>query len=82
MAESIHGHEVMRLMAAAPTGIPRDQLERAIAERFGPEARFHTCSASNLTAGDLIRFLEGRGKFSPTTDGALSVDPRKICNHE
>lgn len=57
-------------------------MERAIAERFGPEARFHTCSASNLTAGDLIRFLEGRGKFSPTTDGALSVDPRKICNHE
>lgn len=82
MPESIHGHEVMRLMAAAPAGFPRAQWERAIAERFGPGARFHTCSASKLTAGELIDFLSVRGKFFPAADGRLSVDSKNICGHE
>lgn len=81
-AESIHGHEVMRMMATAPARLSRAEWERAIAERFGPGARFHTCSASNLTAGELIDFLNARGKFSPAADGGLSVDPQKICGHD
>ncbi len=73
---------VLSVMAAAPAGLLRAQWERAIAERFGPGARFHTCSASNLTAGELIDFLSVRGKFFPAADGRLSVDSKNICGHE
>ena len=55
-------------------------LLEAIIEKFGPEERFYTCSADNLTARGLIDFLKGRGKFMPAEDG-FTVDESKVCNH-
>ena len=55
-------------------------LLEAIIEKFGPEERFYTCSADNLTARGLIDFLKERGKFKPAEDG-FTVDESKVCNH-
>ena len=55
-------------------------LLEAIIEKFGPEERFYTCSADNLTARGLIDFLKDRGKFMPAEDG-FTVDESKVCNH-
>ena len=55
-------------------------LLEAILEKFGPEERFYTCSADNLTARGLIDFLKERGKFMPAEDG-FTVDESKVCNH-
>ena len=55
-------------------------LLEAILEKFGPEERFYTCSADNLTARGLIDFLKERGKFKPAEDG-FTVDESKVCNH-
>ena len=55
-------------------------LLKAIIEKFGPEERFYTCSADNLTARGLIDFLKDRGKFMPAEDG-FTVDESKVCNH-
>ena len=63
MAESIHGHDVMRMMVEANRAFTKEQLEIAIREKFGAEARFHTCSASGMTAKELIGFLKMRSKF-------------------
>ncbi|HDD9719610.1 TPA: YecH family protein, partial [Escherichia coli] len=48
--------------------------------RFGEQARFHTCSAEGMTAGELVAFLAAKGKFIPSKDG-FSTDQSKICRH-
>lgn len=81
MNESIHGHEVIHMMMESSSGFSTASLRKAIDQRFGPEARFHTCSAENLTADQLIAFLAERGKFVPTEAG-FGIDPAKVCNHD
>lgn len=78
--ERIHGHEVMHMMVNAKQGYTRESLRDAIDSQFGSETRFFTCSAENMTADELILFLEQRGKFHPV-DGGFTTAPEKICNH-
>ena len=75
----IHGHEVMRMMLESGEMYDEKRLELAIHARFGESARFCTCSASGMTARQLIEFLAARGKFIPTSEG-FSTDPTKICD--
>lgn len=81
MAESIHGHDVMRMMVEAGRPFTEAQLEEAIVQRFGAEARFHTCSASEMTPKELIGFLKMRSKFI-VEDNRLSMAAKNICDHE
>lgn len=81
MAESIHGHDVMRMMVEAGRPFTEAQLEEAIVQRFGKEARFHTCSASEMTPKELIGFLKVRSKFI-VEDNRLSMAAENICAHE
>lgn len=78
--EEIHGHEVMQFMISSQQAFSRESLEAALVDKFGAEARFHTCSADRLDATGIIQFLEERGKFHPV-DGGFTTDPSKICNH-
>ncbi len=80
MAEQIHGHEVLEMMAASGTAYTRESLRDAITQRFGGAARFYTCSASGMTADELITFLHGRGKFTLLSDG-FTADRSAICEH-
>ena len=61
--ESIHGHDVMHMIADAKS-----------------TARFHTCSAENMTALELVDFLTERGKIEGG-ESAMQVDASKICQH-
>ena len=81
MEESIHGHEVLRMIMDSGVSYTKESLEKAIMDKFGAEARFHTCSAERMTAKDLVEFLESRGKFKPS-DGGFTADPDKICDHD
>ncbi len=84
MAESIHGHEVMEMMMASEKGFTKSSLKKAIYQKFGEAARFHTCSAENMTADELIEFLEAREKFVDAGEDAeqgFTTDPSKICDH-
>lgn len=80
--DSIHGHEVLRFMLDHGRGFSRESLVAAIENRFGPDARFHTCSASALDAAGLVDFLEARGKFTLHDDGGFQTAPDRICSHE
>ncbi|MEB6378249.1 YecH family protein [Leclercia adecarboxylata] len=77
---SIHGHEVLTMMIASGEQYSEASLIAAITARFGVEARFHTCSASELTAAELVAFLAARGKFIPQETG-FSTHESKICRH-
>lgn len=55
---SIHGHEVLHMILSSKVAFTQRSLIEAIHQRFGEEARFHTCSAENMTAAELVVFLE------------------------
>lgn len=81
MAETIHGHEVMRMMIASGKTYTRESLREAIHGRFGAQTRFRTCSAENMTADELIAFLESKGKFLLQGSG-FTTDADQMCDHE
>lgn len=80
MSQSIHGHEVMHMMLEAGTQFSKATLKQAIESRFGADAKFHTCSAAEMNAEQLIEFLAGKGKFIASDDG-FNTTAEKICNH-
>lgn len=69
MSESIHGHQVMEMMAVSGKNYSKVELKSEIAKKFGEDARFHTCMDSNLSADKLIRFLVSKGKFIESEQG-------------
>lgn len=77
---SIHGHEVLQMMISSGESYTVATLEAAIIARFGKEARFHTCSAENLSAAELVAFLQKKGKFIAADEG-LNTHESKICRH-
>ncbi|MCL2297460.1 MAG: YecH family protein [Proteobacteria bacterium] len=78
--ESVHGHEVLNMMIASGKTWTRESLIAEIHQKFGNDVRFHTCSSDDMTAGELIDFLEARGKFVARGDGFAS-DERHVCHH-
>ncbi len=80
MTKHIHGHEVMRMMIQSQEIYTRDSLRTAIYDTFGMESRFHTCSAENMTADELIDFLNARGKFLQE-DAGFVTNSELICDH-
>ncbi len=80
MGETIHGHEVMRMMVSSGDTYTKDSLEKAIIEKFGEEARFYTCSAKGMTARELVDFFKTKGKFVGPDD-SFSTAPDRICDH-
>ena len=80
MSQSIHGHEVMEMMLEEGGHFTRASLKEVIEARFGADARFHTCSASEMDVEVLIDFLAKRGKFIESEQG-FQTRADKICNH-
>lgn len=77
MAE-IHAHEVLHMMEGQ--SYTEETLKAAIIQRFGEDARFYACSASDMDVNTLLVFLKRKGKFMDMNDG-FTVDTSKVCNH-
>lgn len=76
--ESIHGHALMEWLGEKGP-LPRETLVASAAEVFGAQARFHTCSVSDLSAEGLVDLLASKGKIASGERGLfLAVAP---CNH-
>ncbi|MFM2483526.1 YecH family metal-binding protein [Celerinatantimonas yamalensis] len=80
MTQSIHGHEVMKMMLSSDQSYSRESLCAAILAKYGQNTRFHTCSKENMRADELVDFLQSRGKFVTTQNGFTTL-AEKICNH-
>ncbi len=78
MSDSIHGHQLMEMMAESGKCYTKAQLLLAAADKFGEQARFHTCFGSDLTALQLIDFLAENGKFLETESG-FSMPTGLLC---
>ena len=70
----------MTMMIESGQTFTRESLAAAIVARFGAGTRFYTCSASGMTPGQLIDFLEQRGKFAPST-GGFAMPADRMCQH-
>jgi len=75
-----HGHEVLEMMFGN-SYTSREELIKAITDKFGTDERFYTCSAENMTAAELVDFLEAKGKFMPAQGDGFTADKTKMCNH-
>jgi len=78
--KSVHGHEVLHTMLENNNGWTRPSLLQAITEKYGEDCRFHTCSAEDMTAVQLIEFLAAKGKFVEAGE-VFNTQASKICNH-
>jgi probable metal-binding protein len=70
----------MRMIIASGRAWSRDELIAAIEKEFGADAHFHTCSANDMNAEEMIRFLEKRGKLTDSGAG-LTTSVEHICDH-
>jgi probable metal-binding protein len=77
---SVHGHQVLEMMIASGESFTTESLISYINQTFGSETRYHTCSASEMDARQLVDFLASRGKFIPAEDG-FTTHSDKICQH-
>lgn len=75
-----HGHQVLEMMFSNSYA-SKEELVKAIIEKFGMDERFYTCSTENMTAAELVDFLEAKGKFMPAQDAGFTADKSKMCNH-
>jgi len=66
------------MMLASGKTYTKIGLVTDIIEKFGAEARFHTCSAEGLTAEQLVAFLEAKGKLVPQA-GGVQTSASLIC---
>ena len=78
MPEQVHGHEVMKMMMDDGRTYTMASLRAAIDDRFGAGARFYTCAAENLTADELLAFLDGRSKFVHDGEG-FRTEADRMC---
>jgi probable metal-binding protein len=76
----IHGHEVLKMMLESGKTYTKPGLVAEIIAKFGPEARFHTCSAENLTAAELVAFLDSKGKLV-AQPGGVQTSADLMCGH-
>ena len=62
MNKSLHGHNVLNLVKEQAQPLSKIELLHAIGQAFGEEARFHTCSAKDLTAENLVELFMNKRK--------------------
>ena len=78
--EQTHGHEVIDIVCSHPEGISRKNLADVVSRQFGKDARFCTCSAENMSLGELLSFLADRGKIE-LRGALLFPGGSKPCEH-
>ena len=78
MSESIHGHQVMKMIAKSEKIYSKSSLKEAIAIEFGDDASFHTCKDHDLTADSLINFFISKGKFIESEAG-IHMPKKNLC---
>lgn len=75
-----HGHEVLEMMFGNSYS-SREELVSAIVAKFGADEKFCTCSRENMTADELVSFLESKGKFMSAGENGFTADRQKMCGH-
>ncbi len=76
----IHAHEVLHMMMASGKTYTKTSLADEIVRNFGADARFFACSAQDMTAAQLVEFLQAKGKLLPVS-GGFGTSEDVMCKH-
>lgn len=79
-APTIHGHDIIDLVASHAEGIRISELAGIVATRYGSAVTFHTCSAEGMNLDELLAFLDARDKVRLEGDRVHPGDSPS-CNH-
>jgi probable metal-binding protein len=79
--QSIHGHEILKLLIDAKDPYTRERLNHEIKEKYGEQARFHACAGSDMTLDGLMEYLSVRGKIQEK-NGRLYSSAEQMCSHD
>ncbi|MGA2498028.1 MAG: YecH family metal-binding protein [Tepidisphaeraceae bacterium] len=78
---SIHGHAILHLVHESSRPFTRDGLRAEVLRLYGREARFCTCSTSEMSFDELLVFLLLRGKLVER-GGLIAADISQLCSGE
>lgn len=79
--QSIHGHEILKMLIGAQDPYTRDRLGSEVKEKFGEQVRFHACQGSDMTLDGLMEYLSVRGKIQEK-NGRIYSSVEHVCDHE
>lgn len=80
MSELVHGHEIIKFISEAGGTFDKLDLKHSIESKFGADTKYYTCSEKDLSASELIDFLEAKGKFT-LIENKITTDKSKMCSH-
>ena len=69
----LHVHDILDWANQSGKSFSIAELKVAVAEVFGPDASFSSCSVDGMGGGAAVDFLVSRGKFSPKQSGSHVV---------
>ncbi|WP_204378477.1 DUF2492 family protein [Agaribacterium haliotis] len=75
-----HVHDILALLKQDQHGYSAAGLILAIEKQFGVDARFNSCSVSDMDCEQAVRFLIERGKFIPGQSGCHSANDGSACS--
>ncbi|MGY3571020.1 YecH family metal-binding protein [Vibrio paucivorans] len=78
MSNEIHAHKVLNLLRE--NSMTEAELRTAVAQQFGPEARFHTCSKQGFDLDALLVFFIQREKVIKQGE-KWTLNAERVCNH-
>ena len=81
MNESIHGHRVLEILEGSDNPLSIEQLREVVVDRYGEDARFHTCSSQSMPFEELLVFLSDRNKVFEV-NGRIDAAPNRSCHDE
>ena len=78
---SVHGHALLNYLIDQGGPVNLETLRKWAQEAHGLQARYHTCSAHDLTFEGILGFLQERTKVV-FQDGAVSAAVTHVCSHD
>ncbi|OAJ94328.1 YecH family metal-binding protein [Vibrio bivalvicida] len=78
MSTEIHAHNVLNLLRERP--MSKSELELAVSEAFGEQARFRTCKCNGFNLDSLLEFFIEREKVI-VEDGVWMINAERVCSH-
>ncbi|QUM76566.1 DUF2492 family protein [Moritella sp. 24] len=62
MSESVHGREIVALLAAQPEGLKEADLLSLIEQQF-PNGLFHTCKVKDMNKAQILASMISKGRI-------------------
>jgi len=79
MSESVHGREIVALLATQPKGLKESELLKLIEQEF-PNDLFHTCKVKDMNKSQILASMITKGRIFGQ-GGVLVAKASCGCKH-